>query len=241
MVEVRAIKTMISAPTLNAPWFYIGVPVIVFVAPYVLAAFGYPVESETGFIERLTVAVLVLAVITLFMTLPRALRVQKRLFAWVVLLALGSIYFAGEELSWGQWVFGWQTSSDWASINDQQETNLHNLEGWGFLLDQLPRLLLTLAAVVAVIVPAYRRATSTASPPVTTLSGLLPTGVCVPAALLAVLIRPIDTIAEMAVNMGILPTFFAVGGGELKECMLAVFIFIYAAALRNAVEQEAHQ
>jgi len=46
------------------------------------------------------------------------------------LLALALLLFVcfGEEISWGQRIFGWRTPSLFASHNLQGETNLHNLE-----------------------------------------------------------------------------------------------------------------
>ena len=38
------------------------------------------------------------------------------------------IFAAGEEISWGQRIFGWQTGEAMASLNSQGETNLHNLQ-----------------------------------------------------------------------------------------------------------------
>ena len=45
-------------------------------------------------------------------------------------LGLGFFYIicAGEEVSWGQRVFGWETPESFAEANEQGETNLHNLE-----------------------------------------------------------------------------------------------------------------
>lgn len=48
--------------------------------------------------------------------------------AWLgrafVLFALGNAFVAGEEISWGQRIFGWGTPAD--IDNDQRETTLHN-------------------------------------------------------------------------------------------------------------------
>ena len=227
---------MIHPEIFNSRRFYVGFPCAVWLTPYVLAAAGYAawVAGEYGVIERLTVIVLIAAVIVLLVTLRPAYRLQKRLFAWTALLALGAIYFAGEELSWGQWVFGWSAPEHWGEMNDQGETNLHNLAQWGWLLDQLPRLLLTLAAAAGgVLVPLWYLARRMEAPSVTSWSGLLPNIACLPAALIAVLVRPLDTLFE---SMGdAVPAFLGVGGGELKECMLAVFILMYAGALRAAI------
>ena len=44
----------------------------------------------------------------------------------VALFAVACFYIAGEEHSWGQHFFHWQTPEYWSEINRQQETNLHN-------------------------------------------------------------------------------------------------------------------
>jgi hypothetical protein len=55
---------------------------------------------------------------------------QKRSWVvptWFLMLGLGTIVLAGEEISWGQHIFHWETSSGMAQINAQNETNFHNL------------------------------------------------------------------------------------------------------------------
>jgi len=47
------------------------------------------------------------------------------IFACLVILVL--VVMAGEEISWGQRIFHWSTPENWAAINAQRETNLHNL------------------------------------------------------------------------------------------------------------------
>jgi hypothetical protein len=54
---------------------------------------------------------------------------------WMALLYLGFcaglFFLIGEELNWGQRIFGWSTSDSFAEINKQGETNLHNIYGVG--------------------------------------------------------------------------------------------------------------
>lgn len=47
----------------------------------------------------------------------------------VFYLMLAALMFvcAGEEMSWGQRIVGWQTPESWSRMNAQAETNLHNL------------------------------------------------------------------------------------------------------------------
>lgn len=73
---------------------------------------------------------------------------------WVLAWSIACIYFAGEEVSWGQWYFRWDTPEFLAKLNDQSETNLHNISSW---LDQKPRLLVELFVFVGgVLVPLWR-------------------------------------------------------------------------------------
>lgn len=44
------------------------------------------------------------------------------------LFAFFFILLAMEEIAWGQWFFKFQTPEDWAAVNVQNETTLHNLE-----------------------------------------------------------------------------------------------------------------
>jgi len=57
---------------------------------------------------------------------------RKKMPKFVALYLLGIGFFfivcAGEEISWGQRVFGWETPESFAEANEQGETNLHNLE-----------------------------------------------------------------------------------------------------------------
>ncbi len=44
-----------------------------------------------------------------------------------LLLALLFLFGAGEEISWGQRIFGWSTPAAYSKMNLQHETNIHNL------------------------------------------------------------------------------------------------------------------
>lgn len=67
---------------------------------------------------------------------------------WWFLILLGTLacfYTAGEEHSWGQHFFNWETPEEWSRINRQHETNLHNVSP---LFNMLPRAVLELTIVV---------------------------------------------------------------------------------------------
>ena len=88
------------------------------------------IDGELGVIELLTP---VLAAIGAFygVLLMRALREHgiTLLFLWSFVMTAACIYFAGEELSWGQHLFGWSTPEYLEEINDQQENREKEKEG----------------------------------------------------------------------------------------------------------------
>jgi hypothetical protein len=45
------------------------------------------------------------------------------------LVTLGAWFLTGEEISWGQRIFGWETPEALEEINRQGETTLHNIQG----------------------------------------------------------------------------------------------------------------
>ncbi|MEM7618177.1 MAG: hypothetical protein AAF244_02220, partial [Pseudomonadota bacterium] len=68
---------------------------------------------------------------------------------WFGLAFICCVYVAGEEVSWGQHFFNWNTPESWQAVNDQHETNLHNTSSW---LDQKPRLILMLGIVFGTLI-----------------------------------------------------------------------------------------
>ncbi len=54
-----------------------------------------------------------------------------------VLIFLIFLFGAGEEISWGQRIFGWDTPEEFARINAQSETNIHNLMWNGMRINKL--------------------------------------------------------------------------------------------------------
>lgn len=141
---------------------------------------------------------------------------------WMLLLVAGCVYFAGEEISWGQHWLGWDTPPQWQAINDQGETNLHNTSSW---LDQKPRQLLELWILVGLIVYVYCR--RGAKPPL--WAGLWPTAQCIGAGTAAVLIRLPERITTW-LNADPLP-LFSIRLAETQELMFAFFLFAFMTTL----------
>lgn len=94
--------------------------------------------QEDGVIEWLTVLGL-LAASAVSIYRGASLAKQKSIFFTITNLLLGLLLFvaAGEEISWGQRLFGVETPEYFKENNLQGETNLHNLEINGIKINQI--------------------------------------------------------------------------------------------------------
>jgi len=198
---------------------------------YDTAAYNLLFESEVGIVELATPAVLLVAIAAG----GAALRYRGRFLGawlnlWVPLLTLACFYFAGEELSWGQHLFGWATPEYLNTINDQGETNIHNISSW---FDQKPRLVLELWVLGGGVIYPLRRRHREAR-----ISDwgywFWPTYVCFPAALLAILIRLPDRLEDW---FGIGPLPLAIRYSEPQEYYFAVFLALYLTSIWYRVRQ----
>ena len=114
---------------------------MVAVTPYLVRFINFNSDrymyGELGLIENLTVIFLIVAIIAcIFFLLSENSSNLVSVRVWILLFLIGCIYYLGEEISWGQHYFGWATPEGWSSVNDQQETNLHNTSP---LFDQIPQ------------------------------------------------------------------------------------------------------
>jgi hypothetical protein len=209
-------------------WYPPTMALIVFVTKlFAPGFFARYIEGENAFIENATPVVALLgflAGLTMLRRLSYLLSLAMRL--WVVLLTLSCLYIAGEEISWGQQIFGWQTPALVDALNDQHETNLHNMSSW---FDQKPRLLLELWVLIGgVLVPPW------AGRRQRILSGSFqrwfwPTRECLPTALLAILTR-LPQRYKWLTGTPVLP--FEIRWSELQEYYFALFLLIYLLSLR---------
>lgn len=137
--------------------------VILFLAPFALAfvaVAAIPFRSafrtlanEDGIAEWGQFAFLVLLV-PLYAGISLALwRQRQRPLAALYLLAMIGVFFAaGEEISWGQRIFHWLTPGGLIDVNNQGETNIHNIGG----LLKVFNLIIMGIAFVAVVLPLLR-------------------------------------------------------------------------------------
>lgn len=52
---------------------------------------------------------------------------QRKMAVLYLLVAFGTFFVAGEEIAWGQRIFGWTTPEALEAVNSQHETTLHNI------------------------------------------------------------------------------------------------------------------
>ena len=84
--------------------------------------------SEDHLLEWSQFFLLLIAAVFGFLAAARLIGRRETLTAVLFLIfGIGMILAAGEEISWGQRIFGWDTPDSITEINNQDETNLHNV------------------------------------------------------------------------------------------------------------------
>ncbi|MDH3636091.1 MAG: hypothetical protein OES20_15430 [Gammaproteobacteria bacterium] len=213
---------------------YHGLPVLVVLFSFIWVAIvgDYKMlKGEFGIIENMTVLFLAIAIGFCVAAIIKANKIGLSGFhrAWFFMLLLGATYFALEEISYGQHMFGWGTVEIWQALNDQGETNLHNVHA---LFDQLPRLLLTLGILIGgVIMPLYRYFRRIKLEESGRLYWQWPTLDCLTVGLLVILVRPILSIIDTKI----------INTGEMKENLIALFILLYCISIHGRLRQKLMQ
>lgn len=211
-------------------WLALGLVIAQLAARYFLPNDLYSQHvgaAETGLVELLTPVALAPGIVFGGLILLRLHRHLPTLNSriWMGLVTLGAIYMAGEELSWGQWLFYWDTPEQWAAINDQNETNLHNTSAW---LDQKPRLLLELWALIGAIRIWVLDARGRQTDPGTTAYWFWPSRPLAWTGLLSALVMMPERVKDW---WGIrLPSPFDIRVTETQELVLGLFISLFLAS-----------
>ncbi len=183
------------------------------------------IHSEWGPHETLQFFFVAAAFLVAAFTLPKIdWQTQKLLGLWLAIAAVCSFYVAGEEISWGQQIIHWDTPAYWSTMNDQNETNLHNTSSW---LDQKPRLLLFIGIMVGgLVVPALRRWRPSLLPPKFAI--LYPADILVVTALGVTLPYLANEIREHLFHARLFKRV-----SELQELYMYYFILLYLVDLRR--------
>lgn len=163
--------------------------------------------------------------ITLGLTIPLFRAAQgKWLKIWFGIMLLGSLYVGGEELSWGQWLFNWQTPSEWATLNDQNETNLHNVSDW---LDQKPLIILQFGVLFGgIIIPLLHHFRPSALPQ--RFTAIYADMTILPVSLFCLALKLLDTYNDATRSLYV---FWRVQ--EIFELYLYYFILVYILIMRK--------
>ncbi len=207
-------------------WLY--TPIIIFLLPYISNLLNFnsdAIYNEFGIIENLTVIFLIIGFVFGLRIIWNEHKNKWRKF-WYILIILVTILFAGEEMSWGQHYFGWETSDAWKKGNTQDETNLHNLSSFNYLFSRLPNMLLSRAAwfggcIIPIIFLLLKIKFNNKS----INHWIWPSYTSIPTSILAYAVGlPVNIAREFKFEL--IP-FLKIGEGQSKECFLALFICIY--------------
>jgi hypothetical protein len=213
-----------SDPGWSEAWWWLGVPALVAaftVGSSQLAPHWYMryVLPEGGLLEisHFLIPLFGLFIASSLLLLPF---VRTRPFVFTVSLfgALSCLYIAGEEISWGQHFFHWNTPEYWAAVNRQEETNLHNT--WA-IFEKTPRSILEagiffggLGVPLGAIFYPWLRACRG--------SLFLPAAALVPTALGALIFKTVDRLQQGGYVTTILQR-----PSETIETYLYFFVFAY--------------
>ncbi len=212
-------------PALCLPVFVI----LVLVAPEPF--YKWAISERTGIIEFTNFLFpLIVAILAIRMLFFRFIQKDKLLVLWCAAMAIGGIYLGGEEASWGQHYVGWTTPEYWSGLNDQQETNFHNISHW---IDQKPRLLLTIGIWVTGLIYPWLLLNK---------PGLLPSrfDFTYPAlALMPLALLVLISEAYLHAKLVLIPQWFTdiLRPGELQELYICWFLLVYAIVLFRRARQ----
>lgn len=108
-------------------WFFLGNAVL-FLGLFLFFPEIYDAFSrEDHVIENATAIALLFSGVFLIKAGVKKTETVKKFSPLLLIVGVLFIIGAGEEISWGQRIFNWQTPEALAAINDQNETNLHNI------------------------------------------------------------------------------------------------------------------
>lgn len=187
--------------------------------------------GEFGIIETGTNLFLFLAIIF-------ALICARRAHGWglsgmtalLLIYAGGCFFFLGEEVSWGQHIFQWDSPEFFLENNRRNETNLHNME---FINKSIPKWIVVIAMTVggALLPFIFKQRKRSYQPHVHWIFWLLPTRICIPAGIivfLSNLAAKIPAINDIARHIGV---------RESTELYISIFFLIYAYSLYIRMKQ----
>ena len=223
-------------------WLKWGLPAAIFLYPAALIIPTLNWEAhfyrEYGLIETLSNLFLLIALVLAVRAARATINPLQRV--WAILFALGCFVFLGEEISWGQHYMKWVPPESWAEMNRQHETNLHNIKGWPeFIFGKLARNGLSIGMIVgSLVAPWWLRRNPQFCHPGSINFWLWPSA---QSAVVAVLAVVSNIPKRLMKNFGVeIPwNYYGPNDGELKECLFALFILLYAFVLFRTLRAQA--
>lgn len=223
----------IKPAVVASPWMWLlALPFVVHLSAGLLDServfFNRWIESELGLIENLTVLVLIPATIFLMQICTAHWSAgRKGLALWFFLAAMVCVGFGGEEASWGQHWFGWESPDYFEQNNRQGETNFHNFD---IQVGRTVKAILTLGIIVGGFVLPLMRTGKRDDNDLGFIDSVIGTRDCVPAAFWVFLVRLIERLKTW---FDLDWVILAVNLKELQELYIALFLFIYAWAIKR--------
>jgi hypothetical protein len=210
-------------------WLYLPLAILAVVVAIHTAApdfySAYVLPEGYGFLE-LTQFFLAAGASVLCLTALRFKVVKGSTLLWIAVLffALAAFYIAGEEHSWGQHFFNWNTPAYWSEINRQQETNLHNTSAW---FNQRPKLVFDAAMFVGgLLIPFVQLWTGYFSQPLLAL--LTPALAIAPAAAIALCFKIVDDLGKDVLGYALYTR-----PSEVVETFQYLYMLYYVIVLRR--------
>lgn len=211
---------------------HIGVPVALLAAALAAGYTGGEIkrvalDSHTSIRESVTGLLTLSAAVIVALILARAAQpLEWRLKVWLGLFIAAMIFFAGEDLNWGQHYLGWTPPDYFLEHNHENEGNLHNT--WPLLFNRLPRGIMNAWLIVAcILVPLVWRH------PVRLLQRVVPPVLWPDRRLMfpAALVFATKGIRHLASGGGSDHWLLAIRHSELEELIIACVLVLYALML----------
>ncbi|WP_157845965.1 hypothetical protein [Kiloniella litopenaei] len=191
------------------------------------AEYEYYIESERrGIVENAAFVLLVPAVVFGFLAWRmRANLPSKYLGHWLMLCTIAVFIAAGEEASWGQHWFQWETPEGLAAINDHNETNFHNtLNGHDTTIKSI---IMIGMAIGTIVIPLIIKFGYMAKPAMgSALYWLFPTVVGLPVTIYCLISRVLRQLFQKWTRLDE-HMYFDMDLNELSEFYVACFLFFY--------------
>ncbi|MDA9070114.1 hypothetical protein N8258_00380 [Algibacter sp.] len=127
--------------------------------------FGFWLLKENSPIELLTFIIFLCSgIYGIHLTLKVKALLKNEIKFFLIFFSICLILIAMEEISWGQWFFHFETPTDWAKINGQGETTLHNIKGMQGNSEIL-RMIFGLGGIFGIMLRYFKRYKIISAPP----------------------------------------------------------------------------